>query len=172
MLVTSGAFGDGFNLVSWLCFGSQNISTVFTVDETGGCQLTGGFPAPNSDQVKYFDAATLALYTTWYKAGGPGPTNIWYNTLPTIESDKSYWIIIKSFHPSVNLDMWSDIPGPAVTPRTIPIQPGMSFSYVGNALCLCCYLWGPYGDPNPPGDGVHLLASGFIGGATQTLSFV
>jgi hypothetical protein len=159
ILIAAGwAFADGYSLVSWPCFGSQTVSNVFD-DGIGGNQLTGGHPAANSDMVRYFDGVTWL--TAWYKVGGPGPQHVWTGNLPTIESDKGYWVIIRTGHSPVDLKMWSDVPGPT-TPRTIPIQPGHSFNFVGNALCLGCYLGGPFGASS--GDGANLLASGFTGG--------
>jgi hypothetical protein len=47
--------------------------------------FTGGFPPPNSDQVRYFDGSLW--YVAWYKTSGPGPDLIWYGSLSSAQTN-------------------------------------------------------------------------------------
>ena len=152
----------GYNLVSWpVEVHSDDIQAVFADSGGGGCQLTGGFPAVNSDQVKYYDAATGLWHTAWYKVGGPGPGNLWTGDLAAVEVDQSYWIVIPIIHTPVTLTMTGEAnPGA----RTIPVQPGLSHNYVGTCWTVDRPLDGTTGDD------CHLLGSGLMGGYPATSS--
>ena len=160
---TSGEVGEfdinidlGYNLVSWpVEVFSSEMQVVFADSGGTGCQLTGGYPAANSDQVKYYDAATEIWQTAWYKVGGPGGSHLWKGDLATVEADKGYWIIIPDAHVPVTLTMT----GAANTgTRIIPVQPGPSYNYVGTCWTIDRPLSGTTGDD------CNLVGSGFSGG--------
>ncbi len=156
LMAATWAFGDGFNLVSTPLIPHDSGMQAFFADSMGtGCQLTGGYPAASSDQVKWFDAATSIWHTGWYKVGGPGPQNVWQGTLTSFEPDRGHWIIIKGTHPAVTLTMTGDV---NTSTRTIPVQPGLSFNFVGTAWAIDRPLSGGTGDD------CNLLGSGFTGG--------
>ncbi len=151
------AFGDGYNLVSWPLEVDDTAIQAVMADSMGtGCQLAGGFPAANSDQVKYYDASLGVWYTAWYKVGGPGPQNTWYGNLTTIDPDKGYWIVIKGVHPAVTLTMTGSVNTAA---RSIPIQPGPSNNYVGTLFAVSRPLGSAAGE-----DFCNLVGSGLTGG--------
>jgi len=152
----------GYNLISWpVEVHGDDIQAVFADSGGSGCQLTGGFPAANSDQVKYYDAALGTWYTAWYKIGGPGASYLWLGDLATVEADQSYWIVIPAIHTPVILTMTGTAnPGT----RTIPVQPGLSHNYVGTCWTVDRPLDGT------TGDGCHLLDSGLTGGYPATSS--
>jgi len=141
-----------YNLVSWPFVLPPDISTqsVFA-DSTGtGCQLTGGYPAGASDQVKFFDCSDDSWYTAWYKVGGPGESDVWKGDLTTIESDKSYWIIIQYDHPEVTLTMSGTV---SDTNRIVPVCAGSTCNFVGSCFPVPRHL-----------EDANLLSSGFTGG--------
>lgn len=160
LVAATWAFGDGFNLVSWPLIPHDNSTQAVFADSMGnGCQVAGGYPAANSDQVKYFDASTSTWFTAWYKVGGPGPSNQWKG-MATIDADLGYWIIIKSAHPAVTLTMTGSVNTAA---RSITVAPGLSFNFVGTAFAEARPLQGA-------GDDCGLLASGFTGGFPAAVS--
>jgi hypothetical protein len=152
----------GYNLVSWpVEVHSAGPQAVFADSAGTGCQLTGGYPATNADQVKYFDAATSAWFTAWYKVGGPGGSHLWQGNLTAVEADKSYWIIIQDTHTPVILTMTGTAnPGP----RIIPVEPGPSYNYIGTCWTVERPLDGITGDD------CNLQGSGFSGGYPATAS--
>jgi hypothetical protein len=163
LFAASLAFADGYNLVGWPLEVADTAVQPVMADSMGtGCQLTGGYPATNSDQIKYYDASTTIWSTAWYKQGGPGPQNQWFGTLTTIEPDKGYWIIIKGTHPAVTLTMTGSV---NVTGRTIPIQPGPSNNYVASLFAVSRPLGSLVGE-----DFCNLVGSGFTGGYPATSS--
>jgi hypothetical protein len=152
----------GYSLVSWpVEVHSTLLQTVFADSAGDGCQLTGGFPATNADQVKYFDAATATWYTAWYKVGGPGAGYLWEGNLTEVEADKSYWVVIHDTHPAVTLTVTG-----AANPgqRTIPVEPGPAYNYVGTCWTFERPLDGTTGDD------CNLLGSGLTGGYPATAS--
>jgi len=162
LFAASLAFGDGYNLVGWPLEVDDTAIQAVMADSMGtGCQLTGGFPAANSDQVKYYDGLGT-WYTSWYKVGGPGPQNTWIGNLTTIEPDKGYWIIIKGVHPAVTLTMTGSVNTGA---RSIPIQPGPSNNYVSPLFAVSRPLGSVTGE-----DFCNLVGSGLDGGFPATLS--
>jgi hypothetical protein len=157
------AYGQGFNLVGWPLLVADTAIQAVMADSMGtGCQLTGGYPATSSDQVKYFDAATATWYTGWYKVGGPGGSYLWKGTVTTIEPDKGYWIIIQTAHPAVTLTMTGSVNTAA---RSIPIQPGPSNNYVSSLFAVSR----PLGTAQYE-DFCNLVGSGFTGGFPATAS--
>ena len=82
LVAATWAFGDGFNLVSFPLVPHDNTAQAVFADSMGtGNQVVGGYPAVNSDQVKYFQASNSTWYTAWYKVGGAGPSNVWRGQL-------------------------------------------------------------------------------------------
>jgi hypothetical protein len=163
LFAASLAFGDGFNLVGWPLEVSDTSVQAVMADSMGtGSQLTGGYPATSSDQVKYYDAATTTWYTAWYKQGGPGPQNQWKGDLLTIEPDKGYWIIIKGTHPAVTLTMTGSVNSAA---RSIPITAGPSNNYVASLFAVSRPMGTAAGE-----DFCNLVGSGFTGGYPATSS--
>jgi hypothetical protein len=145
----------GYNLVSWpVEIYDASVQLVFADSGGAGCQLTGGYPANYSDQVKYYDAATTTWSVAWYKVGGPGGSFLWKGDLATVGADKGYWIIIPDGHSPVTLTMTG-----AANPetRTIPIQPGPSYNYVGTCWTIDRPVEGTTGDD------CNLLGSGLTG---------
>ena len=111
--------------------------------------------------MKYYDAAATTWHTAWYKVGGPGASFVWQGDLSTVGSDKSYWIVIHGSHTPVILTMT----GAANTgTRTIPIQPGLSYNYIGTCWTIDRPLSGATGDD------CNLLGSGFGGGYPASAS--
>jgi hypothetical protein len=160
LIAATWAFGDGFNLVSTPLIPHDSGMQAFFADSMGtGCQLTGGYPATASDQVKWFDTATSIWYSAYYKVGGPGPQNIWQGTLTSFEADRGHWIIIKGTHPAVTLTMTGDVNS---STRTISIQPGLSFNFVGTTWATVRKLSGGTGDD------CNLLGSGMTSGYPAT----
>jgi hypothetical protein len=157
------AFGQGFNLVGWPLEVADTAIQPVMADSMGtGCQLTGGYPAPSSDQVKYYDPATTTWYTAWYKQGGPGGSYLWTGTVTTIEPDKGYWIIIQTAHPAVTLTMTGSVNTAA---RSIYIHPGPSNNYVASLFAVSR----PLGTAQYE-DFCNLVGSGFTGGFPATAS--
>jgi len=157
LFAASLAFGDGYNLVSWPLEVSDTAIQAVMADSMGsGCQLAGGYPASNSDQVKYYDAFTSTWYTAWYKVGGPGGSYVWKGNLLTVDPDKGYWIIIKGVHPAVTLTMTGSVNTGA---RSIPIAPGANQTYVGMLFAVSRPMGTLAGE-----DFCNLVGSGFTGG--------
>jgi|GEM_PF-546975 len=152
----------GYNLVSWpVVIHSDVVQTVFADSGGTGCQLTGGYPATNADQVKYYDASTGSWSTAWYKVGGPGGSYLWKGDLAAVEVDKGYWIVIPDGHSAVTLTLTGTAnPGT----RTVPVQPGLSHNYVGTCWTMERPLNGTTGDD------CGLLASNLTGGYPATAS--
>jgi hypothetical protein len=150
----------GYNLFSLPVEVFSTAPQVVFADSLGtGCQLTGGYPATNADQIKYYDAATTSWHTAWYKIGGPGGSFLWKGDLTAVEPDKGYWAIIPDAHTPVTLTVTG-----AANPgeRTIPVQPGLSYNYVGT----CWTVSRPF--EGGTGDDCNLVGSGFTGGYPAT----
>jgi len=162
LVAAACAFADGYNLVAWPLIVADNSAQAVFADSMGnGCQITGGYPAGVSDQIKFWDGT--AWYTAWYKVGGPGGSYVWKGTLhagevagdPQVLADDGYWIIIRSTHPAVTLTMTGSV---NTVNRIITINPGLSYNFVGSAWATPRALSGSSGDD------CNLIGSGFTGG--------
>jgi hypothetical protein len=161
LVATSCVFADGYNMVSWPLIPADTAIQPVMADSMGnGVQLTGGNTSLTSDQIKYFDGISI-WYTAWYKSSTPPPGALgWKGDLTTIDPDRGYWIIIRTANPAVTLTMTG---GVNTTGRTITVQPGLSFNFVGSAWAVARAIKGA-------GDDCGLLASGFTGGNTSLTS--